>query len=667
MPRRPALALCIPLAVCAAALPAQQPDSTRDTTTSRRREPLPPISVTGSLSAAAWENIGISRSVLDASALRAEPTRSVVDALRRAPSVFIDEANGPLGPTIIRLRGGEETYTQVVMDGVPINENGGFFDAQGVTLTHVDRVEIARGPQSALYGSSAMSGVVQMHTSAGEPGPMRTQASVEASRTSAHGGAVRGAVSVHGGTERARYSLGAGSVYDRGQYVLPNHLKAHDVALRGDFLPGNALVLSSVVRYMDADANLPVRDRGVTRAPLDPNQRQSRRRGLGTVAARWAPGRAWTHQASVSYFRRDFMYADRSDGLDQTQYDSFVFDFNYHYEAVVRRAALRYVTTLSGAPSSGVSGALSAGAEWLRESLTDVQRGDFGPGSMSVARPSRSAFGEAHARIRDRVTLLAGGRVERFEGLEGEFVPRATAVWDVVRDRLSLRGAISRAYKAPNIQEQFPNSPAIVANPDLAPETSRSWEAGADLRLPLRGTASVAYFIQDFENLIRSVNYDSTGRQINRNLGRSRAAGVESELTLSPRARWTVGGALTWLRTRIVDNGGLPVTDFPNGGALPFRPSYTGTAWFDAPVGARGAALIRVLAVGRQTVLANRFSGPRVDIAPYALLGATASWRLTSGADTYVQLANLLDRDYQTAHDRPGIPRTIALGMRVQR
>jgi vitamin B12 transporter len=664
---RPAIVVVACLTIGPAVLAAQRPDSLADTVTSRRRRPLPPISVTGSLSSAPGIAIGISRSVMDAAGLRAEPTRNAVDALRRAPSVFIDEANGPLGPTIVRLRGGEETYTQIVMDGVPINENGGFFDAQGVTLTLVDRVEIARGPQSALYGSSAMSGVIQMHTRAGEPGPLRMDGTIEGSRTSAFGGGVRGTFGAMGGTERARYSLGVGSVYDRGQYRVPNHLEGRDAVLRSDFLPAESLVLSGVARYMDVDANLPVRDRGVTRAPLDPNQRQARTRGLGTIALHWAPRRAWTHQGSVSYFRRDFVYADQSDGLDQADYDSFVFDFNYHYEAVVRRAAVRYVTTATGQLANGVSGALSVGGEWLRESLTDFQRGDFGPGSMSVARPSRSAFGEAHARIRDRVTLLAGGRLERFAGLKSEFVPRATAVWDVVRERLSLRTALSRAYKAPNIQEQFPNSPAIVANPDLAPETSGSWEAGVDARLPMRGTASVVYFIQDFENLIRSVNYDTTGRQINRNLGHSRAAGVETEIALSPRPRWTIGGNMTWMRTRIIDNGGLPSSDFPNGATLPFRPSYTGTAWLDAPIARRGSVLIRMLAVGPQTVLANRFSGPRVDVAPYALLGATASWRLTSGTDSYVQIANILDRKYETAYDRPGMPRAFALGMRVRR
>ncbi len=672
MPRTEILAFTVVLTLSPLVAPvAQQPDSvTADSTKaiSRRRQPLPPISVTGTLSPAAADALGSSRTVLDASALRAEPARSAVDAIRNTTSVFIDEANGPLGPTIIRLRGGEETFAQILMDGVPVNENGGFFDAQGITLTNVDRVEVARGPQSTLYGSSALSGVVQMHTRAGTPGPLRMEATAEGGRTSTYGGSARASALASGGSERARFSFGVGSIRDRGQYRLPNDLQANEVSLRADIVPSDALTLTTVGRFLGVDAKLPVRNPGTTRAPLDPNQRQARDRVVGSLVGAWTPTARWAHQASVSYFRRDFTYEDTRDGLDQSQFSSFVFDFNYHYEAVVRRATARYVGTVSGTPLRRTDASLSYGGEWLRESLTDQQRGDFGPASTSMARPSVSGFGEGHARIGERLTILAGGRIERFEGLEAAIVPRAIAVLNVVPNRVALRASVSRAYKAPNIQDQFPSNPVIVANPDLEPETSQSWEAGTELRLPwMNGTAGVTYFYQDFENLIRSVSFDTTGRQINRNLGRSRAAGVEAELTLAPRARWSLGGSAAWMKTRIVDNGGLPAAQFPNGGELPFRPAYTATAFASAPVATSATVLMRVSAVGQQTVLTDRFRGARVDIAPYALLGATATWTMTPATDAYLQLANILGRKYDTAYDRPGMARGAAIGLRYSR
>src|SRR5437868_7535183 len=142
----------------------------RDTTLTTRKQPLPAIVVTGTLSNIAPQKVGVSMSVIDTALLRGEPMHSAIDPLRHVTGVYIDEASGPLGPTIIRLRGGEENYTRVLVDGVEINENGGFFDAEGFSLVNIGRLEIARGPQSAVYGSSAMSGVVQLFTPMGEPG-----------------------------------------------------------------------------------------------------------------------------------------------------------------------------------------------------------------------------------------------------------------------------------------------------------------------------------------------------------------------------------------------------------------------------------------------------------------------------------------------------------------
>ena len=607
----------------------------------------------------------MSRTVLSAERLRAEPGKAAVDPLRHTVGVFIDEATGPLGPTVIRIRGGEETYTQVLMDGVPINENGGFLDAQGVALVNVDRVEIARGPQSTLYGSSAISGVVQAFTRPGEPGPLRTEALLEGGRSSEFGSGARASVVAYGGSQSARFSLGVGTSYDRGPYRLPNNARSNDASLRVDLLSRGAFAWTGIARFMGVDANLPVRDPGALRAPLDPNQRQGRDRTLATVMGSWTPSSRWVHRASASWYQRDFTYDDAFDNLDQSQFSSYVFDANFHYKAVVRRAIARYVGTTAGQLGPALAGALSFGGEWQRESLRDEQSGDFGPAASSLGRPSLSGFGEGQLRVSRRLSLLSGARVEKFQGLAAAFVPRATATYDVVLGRLSLRTALSRAYKAPNIQDQFPSSAVFVTNPDLKPETSQSWEIGADLHSS-RWTSALTYFTQRFDNLIRSVNYDAT-RQINRNLGRSKAKGLEVEVDVVPRERWSAGVEAAWLSTTIVDNGGLPAAEFPNGEPLPFRPTYTTSAYVGIPLTRALSVLVRESAVGPQTVLMDRFRGARVSIAPYGLTALTAMWTVIARSEAYVVVDNALNRRYDTAYDRGGIRRTGTLGLRLRR
>src|ERR1700682_5255593 len=96
--------------------------------------------------------------------LRARGVTRVSDALREVPGAMLVQ-NGSYGAvTSLFLRGGESRYTKVLIDGVPVNSSGGFFDFSHLTTDNVDRIEIVRGPASVLYGADAVSGIVQVFT-----------------------------------------------------------------------------------------------------------------------------------------------------------------------------------------------------------------------------------------------------------------------------------------------------------------------------------------------------------------------------------------------------------------------------------------------------------------------------------------------------------------------
>ena len=643
----------------ASAVAAQQ----QDTTLTKRKQPLPTVVVTGTLSNLPPERVGIAMSVIDTLLLRAEPLHSAIDPLRRVTGVYIDEQDGPLGPTIIRLRGGEEQYTRVLVDGVEVNENGGFFDAEGFSLVNIDRLEVARGPQSAVYGSSAMSGVVQLFTPMGNAGETQMSSLVEAGR-GARDNVARAEVDGSGGGERARFSFGAGSYYERGPYALPSNLKSTDLSTRVDLMPRATSLVTWTGRFSGVDAKLPVRDPGVDVAPLDPNQKQGRDRVITALTAAWAPSQRWTHRTSLTYYNRQFYYGDMFDGIDESQFNTYVLDANFRYRSVVQRMNARYVGTIAARPADRIGTTWSYGAEYERESLKDAQSGDFGPASQDVSRPSSAAFVEGQVLAGNRVSLLGGTRAEKIQGLKTVMVPRATTVVELVPRRLSLRGGVSNAFKTPNIQDQFPNNPFFVANAALKPETSHSWEVGTDLHSqPLDTRTSLTYFHQRFTNLIRPVTFDST-HAINRNIGATIVSGVEAEVALHPR-RSTVGASAAWTSTKILDNSGLSPADYPTGGTLPFRPVYTASTYAELPAKTWLSFFVRASAVGRQTVLAYRFSGPRISLDPYQVLDVTATLRATRYADTYVRVANLLNRRYDVAFDRTGMPRTFVVGLRT--
>lgn len=587
----------------------------------------------------------------------------LIEALRTIPGAFVDEAAGPGGPAIVRLRGGEEVFTQILVDGVQINQNGGFFDFLGLALSNLGSMEVARGPQSAVYGSSAVSGVVGFVTPRGEAGRPAVDVRAEGGAATEHGGSWRTDASVRGGSERLRYSLGAGSGFSRGTFALPHDARTWDGSLRADWAPAAGWEATAWARRIEVSSMLPVRDPGATRVPLDPNARNERDRTVGSFSLRWAPSPTWSHYVRASRYVEGFAYEDVKDGVEAPAGASFfVFDANLRFTSDLVRSGAE----VGGSHTSArLRAAYGVGVE--NESLEDRITGDFGGPPVVLDRSSVAAFGEVAVSPGASLTLGAGLRAERYEGLDAEVTPRASVAWTPAIPGLTVRAAAGRAYKAPNLQQQYVNNPFIVANPDLRAETSTSWEVGADLAPPGgRWNVGLTAFRQGYDDLIRTVGLEGDTRQINRNLGKARASGLEWSAAVRVAGPWSIssGGAL--LSTEVVDAAGLSPLEYPVGARLPFRPWLTGDvqlAYGDA--GGTDLA-VRARAVGGQTVLSERFSGQRVALPGYVLVGLTASRPIASGARAYARLENLLNRSYETAFDRPGLPRSGVLGIELR-
>lgn len=649
----------LPTVVAAQERPAPpRPDSGNVT-------PLDSLVVTAGAVPLRPEQVGFAFTVVPTARLRLQRPRLADQALRDVEGSFVEEAAGPGGPTIVRLRGGEEVFTQILIDGVQVNQNGGFFDFQGLQLTNLDRVEVARGPQSALFGSSAISGVVQYLTPPGRPGPARFDALLEAGQATVNGGSARGSITVSGGTPRLRYSAGGGAGYDRGIYDEPNDTRSGDAALRLDWLPADRWYVTTNVRLLHVDGNLPVRDPGATRVPLDPNARNARDRVVASAVATLDAGPRLTQRFKGTLYLEDFTYEDTQDGVPQPE-SFFVPDFTFDFGSTLARPHLEYGGTWAPVRSPNQDLRLSYGVLWEQESLTETLGGDFGPSEEDFARSNTAGYAEAVYDVASRLSLLGGARIEKFQGLDAEVTPRVSANLAVRPGVLALRGAWGRGYKAPDLRQQFQDNPFIESNPDLEPETSTSWEVGADAEAmdgALR--AGLTYFDQRFRNLIRTVAQEDSDKQINRNLGAARARGVEGTLRYRLDRRWALGGGVTWIGTEVLDATGLNPAEFPEGESLPFRPDVTANAHVEARNLGPVDALLRALYVGEMTVLTERFSGRRETIDPYVLLGATVQVHATRGVTVYTRLDNLLGTAYETGFDRRGIPFTAVVGVEL--
>jgi len=160
--------------------------------------------------------------VLRGSDLVAEGIRTVADALQHVPGATIVETGSFGGQTSLFMRGGDSDYVKVLLDGVPLNQAGGGIDLANVTTDNVDRIEILRGPASVLYGSDAMTGVVQIFTKTGAAGRTRLGAELRAGTY----GSTDAALDATGGTAKLSYSARVSRFLADGLYPYNNEFRA---------------------------------------------------------------------------------------------------------------------------------------------------------------------------------------------------------------------------------------------------------------------------------------------------------------------------------------------------------------------------------------------------------------------------------------------------------
>src|SRR5215208_1722461 len=156
------------------------------------RLPTPPDAVVSSVTTITGEE------------LRARGLHFVHDALREVPGATVVQIGSYGGVGSLFLRGGESDYVKVLVDGVPVNQSGGAYNWANLTTDNVDRIEILRGPASVIYGSDAVTGVIQVFTRRGQPG-----VAVEGGAEAGTFGTVNGHGAILGGTSTLGYSADA--------------------------------------------------------------------------------------------------------------------------------------------------------------------------------------------------------------------------------------------------------------------------------------------------------------------------------------------------------------------------------------------------------------------------------------------------------------------------
>ena len=638
------------LALTAAPLLAQPPAPNATDTIS-----LGPVVVTATRLPVAASTATVT--VLDGADLRARGVTRVADALREVPGMHIVQSGSFGGTTSLFLRGGQSNYTKVLVDGVPANLPGGAYDLAFLTTDNVERIEIVRGPSSVLYGSDAVSGVIQIFTRRGS-GPTTVSATARGGTY----GTFDGDAGLSGGSSRAGYSVDVAHHSTDG--LLPENNAFHNSVASGlvHIRPDDRSDARLSARYSDGTFHYPTDGGGIV-VPFQKARREDRRVTLGLDAGHFFTSRVEGRVALADNEIRGRSIDDPTAPADTQRFYSRSTTTDRR-----RSADARLNVHLTS------SDVLTAGAELSRQgelsSGTSSGQGFSSASSFDEQRRNAAYYVQWVGRSGDALSYTAGGRVDdnsRF----GTFGTYRVGVGYALRTRTRLRASVGTSFKEPQFGEQF-NTSFTTGNPELEPERAGSWEVAIEQSLAGgRATVGATYFDQRFRNLIQ-YRFDATAGAPNYfNVGDARANGVEVEASVGDVFGTTVRGAYTYLHSRVNDPGFGASGTFVFGDRLLRRPTHTASLSATRPVTSRAYAAATVNYVGeRDDRDFSNFGSKPVVLGGYAAVDASLDVRLfDAGARSPVALTarieNAFDRPYEGVKNFPAPGRTILVGLRL--
>jgi vitamin B12 transporter len=571
---------------------------------------LKPVVITATRAAVPSVLVPAATTVLRGADLEARGVRTVAQALQLVPGAHVVETGSYGGQTSLFMRGGENDYVKVLVDGVALNQPGGGLDLAHLTTDNVDRIEVVRGPASVLYGSDAVTGVVQIFTRAGT-GPMRFGADARAGTY----GSTQVGVDLEGGIPTLGYSVRVSRFGSDGLYPVNNEYRNGVLSGRLKLRPDERTEASLSYRYGDDLYHFPTNGQG---QPADSNQRSAERGPLASFLLRRVVGSIEVStQATWREARQLFNDEPDSPGEDGT----------FWSDDYVRRAGAGLLLTWRARGEGATS--VSAGVDYEDErqrgrSEFSASFGTF-PDSIDVQRWTTGYYAQAVLDARS-VAITAGGRLDDNSQFDTHGTYRIGIVVDP-RGETRLRASLGTGFKEPTFFENFARG-FVTGNPDLRPERSTSWEAGVDRSVAGgQWTIGATYFDQHFRDLI-----DFNGSTYF-NVPGANSRGVELDVNGMLTPAFVVAVRYTFLHTNVSTGGADSSADalFVPGKPLLRRPAHSVAPEIGMHLGGQTRLILGVRWVGRRDDLDfNQAVGSRrVTLDPYTHVNLAAEYTLS--------------------------------------
>ncbi|KXU81496.1 TonB-dependent receptor domain-containing protein [Aeromonas enteropelogenes] len=568
-------------------------------------------------------------SVITAEQIKAAPVNDLSDLLRH--EVGIQAETDTNGRSDIGIRGMSGKYTLVLVDGKRLSSSnalwrGGNFDNTPVPLGMIERVEVIRGPMSALYGSDAIGGVINIITK--QPG------------TQWRGAADADFKAIEGkdGGEQHRTNLGFtgpladnllirmnGEVYDR-QAWTPTEATDGIPLIEAKQTRNFASTLSWLVDeqqrfeldYLYNQDERPLDIFRKTGNKVHSRQQQNDRNLFGL-----------THKGNWSWGDTTVMANYESSRID---------DFNTSYSAPQQRELEENTLTLKGYTNLMLANHyLTFGGEYLDRELVDtVSYKDIG-GRESHAQ--EALFAQDEIGLTDSLTLTLGGRYDHHEIYGGHFTPRGYLVYEL-SDLVTVKGGVSQAFKAPAPHqyskgysiESCGGNCLIYGSDKVKPETSTNYELGIIAGEGIWET-SATLFYSDIEDMLTFKQIPNSKDRTWYNLDKATTKGLELTGRLDLFEDLSLNANYTYLKA-----------EGEQGQPLPERPEHKANARLTWQATERVNAFVGTTYTGTQFAEQTVNKATVLHKLPsYQTFDLGTGFKVTNNFDLRVGITNLTD------------------------
>ncbi|MBI3805441.1 MAG: TonB-dependent receptor [Nitrospirae bacterium] len=572
---------------------------------------FPPVVVTATLTEVPLRESAASVTIIDQKTIEEKHLITVADALREVPGLDVVAQGGLGATTSVFTRGTNSAHTLVLIDGVPVNNpTSGAFDFSDLTVDNIERIEVIRGPQSTLYGSDAIGGVIQIFTKKGQ-GPPTTSLSVEAGAYHTF----RENAGVSGSTERFDYSLSAGRIDSRGFSRADRRAgNAEDdgyenttLSTRLGFDLTEKTRIEWTARYTHSESDLDGCDPVTFVCPVDiPNFVQKDRLWVTALGLTTTLVDGWKQHLKMGYDTDQLRLSDPdpADVFNNAKFDTSRKWLDWRHDLAVSRQDL-----------------VTVGYEY--QSQQGKSEGSFDEATVNNAFYAFNQFRPLP------FILNLGLRYDHNNRYGDATTYKIETAYLIDATQSKVRAAYGTGFHGPTINDLFfPN----FSNPNLDPERSRSVEVGFEQSLSNeRVHLNVTYFQNRIRDLIVFVFDPTTFIGAPENVARAKINGWEFEVSAKPIERVLLSANYTLMNTE----------DEETGAELVRRPRHKASGSLTVRPIDPLRLVLQVLYVGK------RFDVGQIPMSDYTVANLAGTYTLNKNVALFARLENLSNRQYQ--------------------